>query len=101
MKEGWLHDSDEYFFFQIFFQQHFSLRSFTKIVWLLLAAISINGLNIVLILSHPWYSVHFTYLVFSWKHLKEECWSEGKQQLTFKYFMKFCFIHKLFSKVWK
>ena len=30
---------------------------------------------------------------------KEKYWSEDKQQLSFKYFVKFRFIHKLLSKV--
>ena len=39
--------------------------------------------------------------IFFRKHLNEKCWSEDKQQISFKYFVKFCFIFKLFSKVWK
>ena len=38
---------------------------------------------------------------FFWKHLNEKCWSEDKQQISFKYFVKVRFIPKLFSKVWK
>ena len=38
---------------------------------------------------------------FSVKHLKEKCWSEVKNLLSFKYFGNFCFIPKLFSKVWE
>ena len=33
------------------------------------------------------------------KHLKEKCWSGAEQQLSFKYFVHFCFIPELFSKV--
>ena len=29
----------------------------------------------------------------SWKHLKEKCWSEAKQQLSFKTFVNFRFIY--------
>ena len=36
---------------------------------------------------------------FPRKHLKEECCSEVKQQLSFKYFVNFHFTLKLFSKV--
>ena len=35
------------------------------------------------------------------KHLKEKCWLEAKQQLSFKYFVNNYFIPKLFSKVWE
>ena len=38
---------------------------------------------------------------FSWEHLKGKYRSEDKLQLSFKYFVNFCFIHKLFSKVWE
>ena len=38
---------------------------------------------------------------FSWKYLKEKCWSEAKNQLSFKYFVNFRLIRKLFSKVWE
>ena len=43
----------------------------------------------------------FPIKAFYWKHLNEKCWSEDKQQISFKYFVKFRFILKLFSKVWK
>ena len=33
------------------------------------------------------------------KNLMEKCFSDAKQQLPFKYFAKFQFISKLFSKV--
>ena len=32
---------------------------------------------------------------------KEKCWSEVKQQLSFKYFVNFCLFLKLFLKVWE
>ena len=38
---------------------------------------------------------------FYQKYLKEKCLSEYYQQLSFKYFVRICFISKLFSKVWK
>ena len=38
---------------------------------------------------------------FYQKYLKEKCLSEYNQQLSFKYFVRICFISKLFSKVWK
>ena len=37
--------------------------------------------------------------VFFEKYLKEKCYSEAKQQIALKYFVNFCFILKLFSKV--
>ena len=36
---------------------------------------------------------------FYQKYLKEKCLSEYYQQLSFKYFVRICFISKLFSKV--
>ena len=50
-----------------------------------------TGLTILLIFSSQKYQ----------KYLKEKCLSEYYQQLSFKYFVRICFISKLFSKVWK
>ena len=36
---------------------------------------------------------------FSGKQMKEKCLSEAKLQLSFKYFVNFCFVLKVFSKV--
>ena len=44
---------------------------------------------------------YFTQKSIFLKHLKENCRLDAKQQLSFKYFVNFCFIHKLFLKVWK
>ena len=38
---------------------------------------------------------------FTSKSRKEKCWSEAKQQFFIKYYVKICFIPKLFSKVWE
>ena len=35
------------------------------------------------------------------ENLKEKCWLEAKLQLSFKYFVNFRSVLKLFSKVWK
>ena len=43
----------------------------------------------------------FEWKAFLGKYLMEKCWPEVKQQLSFKYFLNFRFIPKLFSKVWK
>ena len=45
--------------------------------------------------------IFFLTKAFFGKYLKEKCSSEYYQQLSFKYFMRICFISKLFSKVWK
>ena len=47
------------------------------------------------------FGIIFLTKAFSWKHLKEKCWSEDEQQLSLKYFANFRFIAKLFPKVWK
>ena len=44
---------------------------------------------------------YFTYKHFSEKHLIEICWSDAIHQLSFKYFVNFRFIAKLFSKIWE
>ena len=50
-----------------------------------------TGLTILLIFSSQ--------KRFYQKYLKEKCLSEYYQQLPFKYFVRICFISKLFSKV--
>ena len=50
-----------------------------------------TGLTILLIFSSQ--------KQFYQKYLKEKCLSEYSQQLSFKYFVRICFILKLFSKV--
>ena len=52
-----------------------------------------TGLTILLIFSSQ--------KCFQQKDLKEKCLSEYYQQLSFKYFVRICFISKLFSEVWK
>ena len=52
-----------------------------------------TGLTILLIFSSQ--------KCFHQKDLKEKCLSEYYQQLSFKYFVRICFISKLFSKVRK
>ena len=43
--------------------------------------------------------VFFLQKHFYQKYLMEKCLSEYYQQLSFKYFVRICFIFKLFSKV--
>ena len=44
---------------------------------------------------------YLTYKQFSEKHLIEKWWLDAIHQLSFRYFVNFRFIAKLFSKIWE
>ena len=93
------------FLLQIFSHLYFLLKSFTRIIRLLLAAMSVNGLNPFTLITLQWapsvviwcICMYFPNNAVSCKYLNESYSSHSNEQYFSKYFGNLSFIGKLFA----